>query len=149
MQTTWVLAADSARARIFEWSASDGHLHEVEDMLNPDGRAMEREIDIEPRDNLTRPGGKQLGSGSTYQPASTATQHAAELFSKDVARRLDHARNEHKFDKLCVVADPHMLGLLRDSMSKEVQKMVEEEIAKDISNMKEHDMEEYLRKRPH
>jgi protein required for attachment to host cells len=149
MQTTWVLAADSARARIFEWSASDGHLHEIDDLLNPDGRAMEREIDTEPRDPLTRPGGKHAGANSTYQPASTATQHAAELFSKDVARCLDQARNEHKFDKLCVVAEPHMLGLLRNNLSKEVQKMVEEEIAKDISNMKEHDMEEYLRKRPH
>ncbi|GAB3463458.1 host attachment protein [Massilia terrae] len=145
MQTTWVLAADSSRARIFELSASDGHLQEVEDMLNPEGRMAEQDINAEPKSRFFGTG----PMGSTGQKAEEPKQHAAELFSKQVAHWLDDARNEHKFDKLCVVAPPHMLGLLRENLSKEVQKMVEEEIPKDIAGMKEHEMEEYLRKYPH
>lgn len=146
MQTTWLLAADSSRARIFELSASDGHLQEVEDMLNPEGRLTDQEINAEPKDRFF---GKGSQVGSTDQRTEEPTQHAAAQFSKQVARRLDAARSEHKFDKLCVVAPPHMLGLLRENLSKEVQKMVEEEIPKDIAGMKEHDMEAYLRKYPH
>lgn len=145
MQTTWVLAADSSRARIFELSASDGHLQEIEDMINPEGRMSDQDINAEPKSRFFGKG----PMGATGQKTEEPKQHAAELFSKQVAHWLDDARNEHKFDKLCVVAPPHMLGLLRENLSKEVQKMVEEEIPKDIAGMKEHDMEEYLRKYPH
>lgn len=148
MQTTWLLAADSSRARIFELSADDGHLQEVEDMLNPEGRMMDQDINAEPKSRFFG-GGRGAQMGHTDQRTEEPKQHAAELFSKQVAHWLDDARNEHKFDKLCVVAPPHMLGLLRENLSKEVQKMVEEEIPKDIAGMKEHDMEEYLRRHPH
>lgn len=147
MQTTWILTADSSRARIFELSQDDGHLQEIEDMLNPEGRLMDQEINAEPKGRFYGKGERVMGH--TAESDVEPTQKAAERFSKRVADHLDHCRNEHRFDKLRVVAAPRMLGLIRENMSKEVQKMVEEEVAKDISSMKEHDMEEYLRKYPH
>jgi protein required for attachment to host cells len=146
MQTTWVLAADGFRARIFELAADD-HLHEVEDMLNPEGRMGDQDINAEPEGRFFGKG--QQGRGHTAEPDLSPKAKDVEMFSKQVARHLDAARNEHRFDKLRVVAAPRMLGLLRENMSREVQKMVEEEIAKDISGLDDHDVESYLRQRPH
>lgn len=146
MQTTWVLAADGYRARIFEWSA-DHHLHEIEDMVNPKGRMRNQDINAEPK-------GRHVGKGAkapadTDESDVTPVQKEVERFSEAVARELDKARNEHRFDKLCVIAAPEMLGLLRENMTKEVKQMVEEEIPKDISWFEGHQVEEYLRQRPH
>lgn len=146
MQTTWVLAADASRARIFEISEADGHLHEIEDMVNPAGRELNQEINAEPKDRFY---GRGRSVGDTTEADPEPVMKEAERFSKRVADHLDHCRSEHRFDKLRVVAAPRMLGFLRDKLSKEVQKMVEEEIPKDISSLKKHEMEEYLKQYRH
>ena len=44
MQTTWILAADSSRARIFEVAEKDRRLLEIQDFVNPEARMSEREF---------------------------------------------------------------------------------------------------------
>ena len=41
---TWIIAADSSRARIFEAIEPEQHLREIEDLANPEGRANNREL---------------------------------------------------------------------------------------------------------
>lgn len=155
MPTTWVLAADSNRARFFELSSGD-KLNEIEDMFNPEGRQQEHEIvtDDEGRfgqganggSSASNPGpGARSNQAHTSEPQQTAREHDVEMFTKQVVRYIDQARNEHRFDKLRVIAAPKMLGLIRQNLSKEAQKMVEEEIAKNITGLEGHQVEEYLR----
>jgi protein required for attachment to host cells len=47
MQTTWILVADSSRARIFEIEPSEQNFQEVEDFFNPQGRANGRELNTD------------------------------------------------------------------------------------------------------
>jgi len=51
MTTTWIIAADSSRARILQVTDRDEHLEEIEDLLNPEGRVHDRELvsDAHPR----------------------------------------------------------------------------------------------------
>jgi protein required for attachment to host cells len=133
MATTWILAADSTRARIFEMGAREGDddPREVDDLMNPDGRLQNREINAEPD-------GRFYGRGERHQGHSTGhkvtpVDHKTELFSKEVGRYLDHARTEHRYEKLYVIAPPEFLGLMRQNMTAETQKLVEDEINKDLS----------------
>lgn len=147
MPTTWVIAADSSRARIFQVSASDQHLQEIEDLANPQGRAANREL-------RTDGYGRYYGKGERQQahtapPHVDAVDHEIELFSKEVSQYLDKARTEHRFDKLCLIAPPKFLGLMRQNLSKEAQKLVEEELVKDISWFDAREIEEYIRKNKH
>jgi protein required for attachment to host cells len=164
MQTTWVIAADSNRARIFELTAGD-KLQEIEDMYNPEGRQSGREQveDAEGRFSQGGPVGGSIGAGgsvgaavagargqgSTGQPQETPREHDVNMFSKQLVRFLDQARNEHRFDKLRVIAAPKFLGLIRQNMSKEVQKMVEQEIPKDIAWLGNNNVEQYVRQMLH
>jgi len=40
MTTTWIIAADSSRARILQVTDREKRLAEIEDLLNPEGRVV-------------------------------------------------------------------------------------------------------------
>jgi hypothetical protein len=52
---------------------------------------------------------------------------------------------DHRYDKLYLSHRPKFLGLLRHKLSKEVQKLVAEEIDKDLSWLSEHDLNRHLK----
>ncbi len=145
METVWILAADSSRARIFQELDHQHHLLEVQDFAHPAGHASGRDIDSDAGGRFY---GKSGGTQAhTAQPATDPVQHENELFSKAVGEFLDKARNEHRFDKLHVIAPSRFLGLLRRNLNKETQKLVDEEIVKDISWQNKNEIEEFVRTR--
>lgn len=147
MQTTWVIAADSSRARIFEMSDEDLRFEEIEDLVNPEGRQDEREVRVDAKGRFF--GKNAQMQGHTAEPHVEAVQHEVVLFSKRLGHYLEQARQEHRFDKLCLIAPPKFLGLIRANMGEEARKAVEEEIPKEIAWFNDTDIEAYVRKRLH
>lgn len=141
MASTWVVSADAGRARIFELNGKERHLQEIADLVNPEGRASERELNSDAQ-------GRYFGRGERTQGHSTgdanSVGHANEMFSREVGRYLEKARNEHQFDRLVLVAPPKFLGLLRRSLSKGVQSTVTEEMDKDLSWLDTRDIERHI-----
>jgi protein required for attachment to host cells len=104
MATTWIVAADASRARILQ-VADRERLVEVDNLVNPDARLQNREIDTDARTRF--PG------GNTSDPEVDAVEHRNELFAKRVADYLESARNDQRYEQLVLVAAPKMLGQLR------------------------------------
>lgn len=146
MPSTWIVIADSSRARIFTVEPEQQDFQEIEDFSNPQGRANVRELTT---DRQARRASEGHNQASTWEPKADAVEHETELFTKDLGQYLDKARTEHRYQKLCLIAPPRFLGLIRQNLSKEAQKMVEEEIAKDISWFGSEDIEAYLKHRRH
>ncbi|HEY8100211.1 MAG TPA: host attachment protein [Burkholderiaceae bacterium] len=145
MQTIWILAADNSRVRVFQELDHEHHLQEIQDFANPAGHASGRELETDSK-------GRYYGKGErsqahTAEPDVDPIQHENELFSKEIGEFLDKARNEHRYDKLHVIAPPKFLGLLRKNLNKETQKLVGEEIVKDISWQGKHEIEAFVRTR--
>jgi protein required for attachment to host cells len=140
MANTWIVAADSSRARVLQVAGRE-RLVEIEDMLNPAGRMDNRELttDAHPRLRGTS------GPGSDRQEM-TATEHETELFAKRLGEYLDKARNQHRYDELVLVAPPKFLGLIRKELGKEVEKLVADELPKDLSWFNARDLEKYFAK---
>jgi protein required for attachment to host cells len=138
MANTWIVAADSSRARILQVAGRD-ELVEVESLVNPDGRMDNRELTTDAHPRLRG----RAGPGSDRQETS-AQEHATELFAKRVGLYLDKARNEHRYDELVLVAPPKFLGALRKELGKEVEKLVAEELPKDLSWFNARELERYL-----
>jgi len=130
MTTTWIIAADASRARVLQVTDREQQLAEVEDLLNPQGRVHDRELISDAHPRFSGHGGG--GPGSDREEMS-ATEHATELFAKRVGDYLDKARTAHRFDRLHLIAPPKFLGQLRKELGKEVQKLVAEELPKDLS----------------
>jgi protein required for attachment to host cells len=147
MQTTWIVAADSSRARIFEVHGIHDPLREIEDFENPAGRLQDHELGSDARGHTSAKGGHEQAHAP--QPRVDEVEHQTQLFSKRVSEYLDQARIEHRYDKLCLIAFPKFLGLMRRDLSKDTQQLVEDEVPKDISKLEARDIEEYVRNRLH
>ena len=76
----------------------------------------------------------------------THQAHATELFSKEVARYLEKARNDKRYACVYLVAAPEFLGQLRENLSKEVLRAVADQLDKDLSWFNVRDLERYLDK---
>ena len=142
MATTWIIAADESRARVLQVLDREQRLAAIDDLVNPAGRAQDRDLqtDAEPRFN-----GSQGGPPSDSERQG-AVEHSARTFAKEVGRYLDKARNEHRFDQLVLVAPPKFLGALRKELHKEVEKLVAEELPKDLSWFNAREIERYFAK---
>jgi protein required for attachment to host cells len=151
MANTWIVAADSSRARFLQ-VAGRGQLVEIESLLNPDGRMDERELitDAHPRfsghGGIGKPGARSTSGPGSDRQETSAQEHATDLFAKRVGVYLDKARTEHRYDKLVLVAPPKFLGALRKELGKEVEKLVVDELPKDLSSLSEAQLERYFAK---
>jgi protein required for attachment to host cells len=139
MATTWIVAADASRARILQVMDREKHLAEIEDLYNPAGRLNEREMtsDAEPRFRGS------AGPGSDREAAG-AVEHEVEAFAKRIGDYLDKARTSHRYDRLHLIAPPKFLGQLRKQLRKEVGKLVDHELPKDLSGLNARDLEQKL-----
>ena len=127
MTTTWIVSGDSSRARVLQVTGRNS-LEEIEDFVNPKGRMDDRELttDAHPRYRGTG------GPGSDRQETG-AQQHEVEMFAKEIDRFLDQARMKNRYDRLFVVAPPRFLGLLRKNLSREVGKLVEDDLDRNLA----------------
>jgi protein required for attachment to host cells len=150
MTTTWIIAADSSRARILQVTDREKHLDEIEDLVNPEGRVHERELlaDGHPRfsghGGVGKPSTHSTGGPGSDREEPSATEHATELFAKRVGEYLDKARTAHRYDRLHLIAPPRFLGQLRKELGKEVEKLVTDELPKDLSWLSARDIERHL-----
>jgi protein required for attachment to host cells len=150
MATTWIVAADASRARILQVMDREQRLSEIEDLYNPGGRLQEREMtsDAEPRFSGHGGGAGQAGTrpggpGSDRE-AKGAVDHEVEVFAKKIGEFLDKARTAHRYDRLHLIAPPRFLGQLRKELDKEVEKLVAQELPKDLSWLNARDLEAKL-----
>ena len=138
MTATCIVSANAGRARIFLQSRSSDALQEINDMVSPEAR--QREGEMETDDLGQRAASKSRHSvgqptqPSGYQPNQTPAQHAAELFARDVARFLVEAHDQGRFARLCLVASPEFLGVLRREVAPKLQSAVSLEIDKDYTH---------------
>ena len=146
MQKTWVLAADASRARIFQMVGRN-NIEEIEAFVHPEGRQKNRELRTDAVGQYFSKGAQASNAqmGHSAIEATEPTEHEAQLFSKSLGDYLDKARTQRKYDRLCLIAPPKFLGLVRQNLSKDAQRMIDKEVPKDISWFNPRDIENYIK----
>lgn len=124
-----VIVCNHSRARLFKANAAS-LVSELADQVNPAARL--REQDLATGAPGTYRGGGNGGQQHVEDPRTSQREKAAESFARDIASTLDQAIAEHDLQKIYVVAEPDMLGLLRKELSQRTKALVAQEIAKDI-----------------
>ncbi|NEV60797.1 host attachment protein [Thiorhodococcus minor] len=127
---TRILVANAARARVLEMSRKHGPVKEIRDLVNPDERLHGRDLISD------KPGRAFDKIGSNRHPMRTATgpkEQLAVRFAKRVMGTLETDLQKQRFDRLCLVAPPHFLGLLRKQMSGALGRSVEAALTKDLT----------------
>ncbi|HWI15607.1 MAG TPA: host attachment protein [Burkholderiales bacterium] len=145
MAKTWIVVADNSRARVCEVADRNQTLIELEDLVNPAGRLHDSELRT---DNAGRYFGKgERMQGHAARPRTEPGEHETELFAKRVADYIERARLDHRFERLCLIAAPKFLGVLRQHLSKSSRDLVFEELDKDVSWLEGAQLQDYVREK--
>jgi len=141
MSDTWVVVADSSRARLFSVSSRSKPLTELEGMLHAEGRMRNQDEISDKQGNLA--GGHGEG-GHAFEAPTDIKQHEAEVFAKQIANRLEHGRVNNDVDQLILVAPPAFLGTLRQVMNEQLTKIVGRSLDKNLVNETEAVIREHI-----
>lgn len=141
--TTWVVLADSSRARILRTDAALTEPPEVvAELVNPAGRLRESE--------LVEDGGHSRGSGpGARSDAGTPSARDTEVerFAKQIADILADARRARRYDGIVLAAPPKFLGQLRRQLDPVTLQQVHTTIDKELVTLPEHAILDELQRR--
>jgi protein required for attachment to host cells len=129
---TWVLVADSSRARLLNLEKNRS-LTEVEAFVCPEERLREQDLtsDRGGRSFDSRGGGRH-----GMEPVTSQREQLAIEFAKQIAERLDGLRSSGAMDQLVLIAAPTFLGHLRAKLSGETEHLIALSIDKDLTQHK-------------
>lgn len=138
-EASWIVAANSGRARIFLQAGRNAPLKEVDDLINSAARLRTADTESDTLGQIAASkSGHSTGRATQpngYEPEQSPHEHQVELFARNVAGILLKARNEGRYSQLCLVAAPEFLGVLRKVMNAGLQPLVTAEINKDYTQM--------------
>lgn len=129
MTTTWILVANHSRARFFSVETSS-ELRELEDMYHSEARLHDRELTEDLPGKIKNVGGV---GGHAFEQPTDPKQHEADVFAHRIVRFLEDAYHANRFDRLLLIAEPSMLGLLRKAMPDTITRHVAFELDKNIT----------------
>lgn len=132
MNTTWVLVAESSRAKIFAADGPRGTLQEIAALDHPEGRAHEQDL----VSDLPGRTFDSAGQGRHAKEEAVSPKEQENIyFVKTIGEKLEQGRTHNEFDKLILIAPPAFLGLLRQHLPEQTRKRVSEEINKNLISM--------------
>ncbi|MFO1434184.1 MAG: host attachment protein [Candidatus Competibacteraceae bacterium] len=142
---TWVVVADSSRARIFKAETALGPLQELAALAHPEARLHAQDLtsDLPGRSFDSSGQGGRHAMEQNLDPK----ENEALKFARQIAEYLEDGQNENRFAKLVLVAAPKFLGHLRQSMSDRVAALVSQEIDKNLVQQTVEDIRRHLPER--
>lgn len=128
MEHTWIVVADSSRARILSAHSRVQAPTDVEALAHPEGRMKSQELTSD------RPGRAfdSSGDGRHGMEPPDLHHHHQEVFAKEIVDYLEKGRNSGKFVQLALVAPPAFLGVLRQKMNGHLGKLVTHTVQKNL-----------------
>lgn len=145
MKRSWLVVADSSRARIFSFLEKHGDWDLEEEIDHPAARTHTSDLVTDQQGRA-----KQSGHGG-YAPAKSneVDAHAQEevKFARRLANRLTHGFDDHAYASLGMVAPPHFLGLLRKTLADRVGRTLFLELGKDYTAASEVELKDRLHDR--
>lgn len=129
MEKTWIVVAESTRARIFFAKNRVQPLEELHSFSFPEARLRDQDI-VTDRPGRTHESANDSRSAMEAPDIRGQQQHE---FAQEICNYLEQARNKQKFGALVLVAPPTFLGALREEMNDQLGKLVNKTIKKNLA----------------
>lgn len=141
MDTTWILVADRAGARLFEQPGRGRPLTLLRDFPHPEGRLKNQDFDADKHGRAFDSMGQGRHAMSTEQ---APTDRAAERFAKELTQALDQGRNQNAYAHVVLVAEPAFLGVLRAALPGPLADKVTGTVNKNLTQLGERELLDHL-----
>jgi protein required for attachment to host cells len=129
MNKTWVLVAESSRAKILEQDHPHGELRELQGFDHAASRLYDKDL-------VTSQPGRTYDSNGSGRHAITQDVEPKEQEAHHFARMLTHHLEQNcekkHFNKLVVIAPPEFLGILRGLFSDHLNNIIAASINKNL-----------------
>jgi len=137
---TLVAVFDSAHARFFEYKPAHGRLDVVLEEVASGLHHHSRDIGTD------KPG-RSVGSDGqhhSYESSSDPRKIEKHDFVQAIARAIDAAYDQHKFNALVIVAPARSIGEFRSVASENLKKSVWREVPKEFANLSDSELRQHL-----
>lgn len=138
-KTSWILIADGARARIVRReNPRDETRDQAEDLVFEIDHKKSGEIMSD------RPGRSFASEGARRSAMEYRTDPQKEQeaeFADTLVDELERGFYAREFEQLAIVAEPRMLGTLRQKLSPALRRVLVTEVAKDLTKLPRHELD--------
>lgn len=132
----WLVITNTSACRIFEYQKKEKKLSLIRELFHPESK-------LKGMDLMTDGPGhyKTDGSGrGSYMPHEEPKEIEIEQFAREIAHVLDHGKATNQFQDLILVIPPHMNGLIHQHLDHQLKNCVLNNIVKDYTHLKEHEI---------
>lgn len=144
MKQQWIIVADAAHARIFEATGFDSRLRELHDLTHPESQIHTYQLQTGGKGDVI----DSAGSGHRQpDPQTNTSEKHAEHFAKELVDFLHQKRADAAFDSLILVAEPKLLGRLRDNLDQRTAQLITHSIDKNWAKHDVHQIEKLLERK--
>lgn len=137
----WIATANTNTCRIYSYDKNHSKLSLLKEIQHPEMR-------LKTSDSLTtdRPGHYQANESArgAYSPHRDAKEVKIDNFSREIAEELDQGRKANSYEKLILIASPHMHGLINHHLNKHVKDLVINNIEKDLQHLNARELLDFL-----
>lgn len=137
----WVIVADSNHCRIYSYHRKPLHLKLIKEIAHD-------EIKHKKSEYLTsdRPGHYQTKDTArgAYSPHTDPKEIELIKFAREISRFTNQSRIKRKYNKLIMIAEPHMSGVILQQLDKNVESLIIKNIKKDYMHITDKDLLTYL-----
>lgn len=135
-----VVASNSNTCRFYHYSKHPAQLTLIKEIYHPENKLKNGDLASDKSGHYK---GDEGGRGS-YSPHMDIKDVQIDNFSREVAKILDHERNENEYEKLIIIAPPHISGLLNGHLNKHVKELICNYIHKDLLHLSEQELLHFL-----
>jgi len=133
---TWIVVANSSRARLFERRGASEGLVLVREFEHPESRAKGGDLVSD------RPGHTATDQGrrTALDPDTEPKRVAQEQFARELGHALEQGRVQNRYGGVVLVASAPFLGILRARLPEGVKTQLREAIDKDYTALAEREL---------
>lgn len=138
MTTTWIVAADPTLGRVIQ----------IDGNAPAEVRVFERDESViigDPQPVLpTKTFETVDGERQALKVDCEPDEPQRVAFTRQIGDYVEHARRDHRFERLVLVAEPKVLANLRKELSVETMKMVASEVSRNVARENIEQIRSYL-----
>lgn len=129
MNTIWILVANQAEAQIYSANRRPGKLILVDSLVDAEGAVRAGDLTSDAPGRVH----DRIGAARhAMEPDTGIKDEGRRRFVKKIVGRLKTAHLRGDFDQLVLLAAPAVLGVIRKTLTKELERTVVKVISKDV-----------------